>query len=566
MSEEGSDPDGRDRSRVDGEDENDQQSRRGDRGNGGGESREATAEETAEDPEAGASSDGRTEEEPIVGQPVSAGADDADTATTGDTDGTDRGQREGGEDPDETAEESPSDADSAADDPVVGHPPDTDPAGHGDNGGSDASGGEPAMASNGETSETGELEPGEPVSREREGEHETDSRFEALLARLGDRQEPLADALGNAPDPVEKLVDHLAKQAGEVRDLRDRVEQRRERIEELEATLEERETELAELEATLEDREEALEEMTSRVKRVQADFQNYKKRAKRRQEQLEERATEDLVGRIVGVRDNLKRALEEESDDADALLEGVEMTLREFDRILAQENVSEIDPDPGSAVDPQRHEVMVQVDSHRPEGTIDEVYTPGYEMGEKVIQHAQVTVSNGEAPDDAESEAPDEESPGAGGSEDREPPADGDAFPTAVDGSEDGSADDEIDSGSLDEDSERRSPDDEIDSGSLDDDSERRSPDDEIDSGSLDDDSERRSPDEAVDSGSLDARDGGSTSEERDVVTGEDGDADRDHAPPAGATDETSASGGDDETEETEQAEESRSTTDGNED
>ncbi|MDG5760635.1 nucleotide exchange factor GrpE [Natronococcus sp. A-GB1] len=150
------------------------------------------------------------------------------------------------------------------------------------------------------------------------------------------------------------------------------------------------------LRAELEEAEAEIEDLESRLKRKQADFQNYKKRAKKRQQQIKDRATEDLVERLVGVRDNLKRALEEDSDDVESLREGVEMTMREFDRVLADENVSEIDPEPGTEADPQRHEVMMQVDSDQPEGTIADVYTPGYEMGEKVIQNAQVTVSNGE--------------------------------------------------------------------------------------------------------------------------------------------------------------------------
>ncbi len=81
------------------------------------------------------------------------------------------------------------------------------------------------------------------------------------------------------------------------------------------------------------------------------------------------------------------------------------MTLREFDRILEDENVSEIDPDPGTETDPQRHEVMMQVDSDQPEGTVADVYTPGYEMGGKVIQNAQVTVSNGDLADGDSDEA-----------------------------------------------------------------------------------------------------------------------------------------------------------------
>ena len=149
------------------------------------------------------------------------------------------------------------------------------------------------------------------------------------------------------------------------------------------------------LETELEEREERIDELESRLKRTQADFQNYKKRAKKRQAQMEERATEELVERLLDVRDNLNRALQEESDDVESLREGVKMTLAEFDRVLDAENVREIAPDEGSDVDPQRHEVMMRVESDRPEGAIDEVYTPGYEMGERVLRPAQVTVSDG---------------------------------------------------------------------------------------------------------------------------------------------------------------------------
>ena len=149
------------------------------------------------------------------------------------------------------------------------------------------------------------------------------------------------------------------------------------------------------LETELAEREERIDELESRLKRTQADFQNYKKRAKKRQAQMEERATEELVERLLDVRDNLNRALQEESDDVEALREGVKMTLAEFDRVLDAENVREITPDEGSEVDPQRHEVMMRVESDRPEGAIDEVYTPGYEMGERVLRPAQVTVSDG---------------------------------------------------------------------------------------------------------------------------------------------------------------------------
>ncbi|WP_266076196.1 nucleotide exchange factor GrpE [Haladaptatus caseinilyticus] len=148
------------------------------------------------------------------------------------------------------------------------------------------------------------------------------------------------------------------------------------------------ESERQELEAEVDD-------LRTRLKRKQADFQNYKKRAKKRQEQLEKRATEDVVHRLIDVRDNLKRAVEEEHEDVESLRSGVELTLKELDRVFEEENVAEIDPHPGADVDPQRHEVMLRVESEHPEDTIADVFQPGYEMADKVLQAAQVTVSDG---------------------------------------------------------------------------------------------------------------------------------------------------------------------------
>ena len=147
----------------------------------------------------------------------------------------------------------------------------------------------------------------------------------------------------------------------------------------------------AEIEAERADYEERIDELESKLTRKQADFQNFKKRQQKKLEQQQARATESLVEELLPVRDNLARALEQDGD-AD-IRDGVEGTLRELDRVLADEGVERIEPEPGEEPDPQRHEVMMRVESDRPAGTVDELYRPGYEMGEKVIRTAQVTVS-----------------------------------------------------------------------------------------------------------------------------------------------------------------------------
>jgi molecular chaperone GrpE len=147
------------------------------------------------------------------------------------------------------------------------------------------------------------------------------------------------------------------------------------------------------LEAELHSREEELADLESRLRRKQADFQNYKKRQKERMESEKRRATEDLVGRLLDVRDSLARALEQ---DADADIRGgVETTLTQFDEQLKRENVDRIEPDPGDEVDPQRHETLATIASDQPADTIARVHRPGYEMADKVIRPAQVAVSDG---------------------------------------------------------------------------------------------------------------------------------------------------------------------------
>ncbi|MFP4591616.1 MAG: nucleotide exchange factor GrpE [Halobacteriales archaeon] len=138
-----------------------------------------------------------------------------------------------------------------------------------------------------------------------------------------------------------------------------------------------------------------VDELTSRLKRVHADFDNYKKRVERREEELRERATERLVERLLSVRDDLQRAVEAEAQAVEDLREGVRMTLGELDRVLDAEGVAAIRPDPGEAVDPRRHEVMMRVDSEHPAETIAEVFEPGYAQGDRVLRPAKVTVSDG---------------------------------------------------------------------------------------------------------------------------------------------------------------------------
>mgnify|MGYP002338700088 FL=1 len=183
-------------------------------------------------------------------------------------------------------------------------------------------------------------------------------------------------------DPGAELEERVAEAdpealASEIAALRERAEAAEERAEEAEEQA---------VEA-----EERAEELESKLKRKQADFQNFKKRQEKKLADQQRRATEDLVERLLDVRDNLVRALDQ--DEGADIRPGVEKTLAQFDRVLDAEDVLPIDPEPGEAVDPERHEVLMRVDSDQPAGTVDAVHRPGYEMADRVLRPAQVTVA-----------------------------------------------------------------------------------------------------------------------------------------------------------------------------
>ncbi|PSP57270.1 nucleotide exchange factor GrpE [Halobacteriales archaeon QH_7_66_36] len=191
-----------------------------------------------------------------------------------------------------------------------------------------------------------------------------------------DDTEEAADDAQDTTAPDEELVDRIAdadpeETAREVASLRTRVE---------------------ELESDLREERERADELESKLKRKQADFQNFKKRQQQKTEDARRRATEDLVERLLDVRDNLVRALDQE-EGAD-IRDGVETTLRGFDDVLDDENVETIEPEPGTELDPVHHEVLMRVDSDQPEGTVADLHRPGYEMAGKVLRPAQVTVAD----------------------------------------------------------------------------------------------------------------------------------------------------------------------------
>ena len=136
-----------------------------------------------------------------------------------------------------------------------------------------------------------------------------------------------------------------------------------------------------------------LEEQNERYLRLQADFDNFRRRTRQEKEELSTIVTQNMVLQFLPIMDNFERALTGgKSQDADALLSGVEMIYRQFVQVMEKCGLTPIEA-VGQLFDPQKHEAVMRVeDSEQPGGTIVEEFQKGYAVGSKVIRPSMVKV------------------------------------------------------------------------------------------------------------------------------------------------------------------------------
>lgn len=147
--------------------------------------------------------------------------------------------------------------------------------------------------------------------------------------------------------------------------------------------------------------EEERDDLESRLKRVQADFENYKRRAEERVERARNRGVEDVVEEVVGVKDDVERALDAMGDGEVNLGETLEMLDDKIEEMLEGFGVERVEPD--RELDPERHEAVMRVDSSdHEEGEVVDVHEPGYVLGDRVVRTAKVSVASGDSGEDDE--------------------------------------------------------------------------------------------------------------------------------------------------------------------
>jgi len=152
---------------------------------------------------------------------------------------------------------------------------------------------------------------------------------------------------------------------------------------------------LSENEKTIQEKDNLSKEYLRHLERMQADFANYKKRQEIKQKEFIEFANAELLNNLLSVVDNLERALSSAADakNAQAVKDGVNNTLKEFNNILNKEGVKPMQSI-GHRFDPYQHEAVMKTETDKhSEDIVTEEFQKGYYLKSKVLRPAMVKVA-----------------------------------------------------------------------------------------------------------------------------------------------------------------------------
>jgi molecular chaperone GrpE len=139
--------------------------------------------------------------------------------------------------------------------------------------------------------------------------------------------------------------------------------------------------------------------LRDRFMRALADAENARKRSERDRREAEQYGGSKLARDMLPVFDALRRALETMTDKATeadrAVLEGIELTMRELTNVFRKHGIEPIDPAVGEAFDPQLHQAMFEAPVPGTKaGDILQVMAVGFMIHDRLLRPAQVGVSS----------------------------------------------------------------------------------------------------------------------------------------------------------------------------
>ncbi len=144
-------------------------------------------------------------------------------------------------------------------------------------------------------------------------------------------------------------------------------------------------------------------ELKDKLLRTLAEMENLRRRTEREVADAKAYGVTKFARDMLGVADNLRRAVESLPADirsglegaAKGMVEGVELTEKELLKVLESHGVRKLDP-LGQKFDPNMHQAMFEApDPTHAKGHVVAVVQSGYAIADRVLRPALVGVSSG---------------------------------------------------------------------------------------------------------------------------------------------------------------------------
>jgi molecular chaperone GrpE len=146
-------------------------------------------------------------------------------------------------------------------------------------------------------------------------------------------------------------------------------------------------------EARIVDLENQLGEARAEQLRLLAEMENQRKRWVREADSARKFGAERLLSDLLPVLDSLEAGLKAPTADGAKLREGMEMTQRLLEKVLAAGGATPLDPS-GAAFDPELHQAMSLVEAPgQAPGSVVTVFQKGWRLHERLLRPAMVAVA-----------------------------------------------------------------------------------------------------------------------------------------------------------------------------
>lgn len=147
------------------------------------------------------------------------------------------------------------------------------------------------------------------------------------------------------------------------------------------------------LTADLADAKAQIADLADQYLRAKAEVDNARRRADEEVSKARKFAVDSFAESLLPVVDSLEAGIGIQEANVQQIREGAEATLKQLHSALARNKVLPIAPEAGTRFDPHFHQAISMVTAEQEPNTVVMVLQKGYQMAERVLRPALVTVT-----------------------------------------------------------------------------------------------------------------------------------------------------------------------------